>query len=206
MMLMTSVVLLALNLLMAVQLSRAKAESAYLSATITDLEARIPDPIVLLQSRLLGRQLPPLEFPRIHGDETATFHSVAGASSRRWHIVILFSPFDCLECFREVPFWSELGNLAPDELSVIGVATGQGTTGMREFIGRENVEIPVLLDAGGELFKELQVETGIVTPLKLLVTPHGLVVGAHRTTFDDATAQEEYAAFVRSIVIASNDR
>jgi hypothetical protein len=201
-----STTLLVLNVFLAAKLLRASAEIEFLHGTVANLESRTPPPAAVLRSTFVGKIAPRVELPQVFGEGTAAMPGL-GADSAVWHVLILFTPFDCLECFAEVPFWRQLRDLAPGHLGVLGVATGHGAVGIREFLQREKVGIPVFHDPEGELFEAIGVEAGVVTPLELLVGPGGVIFGADRSSFGDRNVEEAYERSLRLILgVAADSR
>jgi peroxiredoxin len=102
-----------------------------------------------------GSEAPGFRLPSLAGEE------VDLASYRGKVVVLNFWATWCPPCVAEMPSLQRLHRaLGPEGLAVVTVSTDEDEEALREFVTRHGLDLPVLLDPGGEVASSAYRTTG----------------------------------------------
>lgn len=183
----------------------------YLAYEILTLRTQVYDANIALSQRrhttvydnnsihsLTGSYFPGFTFPFVDSIDTLTFPEANGKS---FYIFVLFTPFDCPVCFKEIPLWNYLGNHLEFPVEVIGIIASETKEMASHFVTNNEILIPVLFDEKGELLDNLNILYSGLTPLKILTTSNGYILNISTTTYDDALEQTRYKDLLSQIAL-----
>lgn len=160
------------------------------------VNAQIPDN----QKFFCGMRIPQFSLPYIDRNNSKLRFSFPEPANNSFYLFIFFTPWDCLPCFEEVPFWNELKTNFNNRLKVVGISTATSREVLRHFTVQNGISIPTLFDEGNILFTKLGLANSGITPIKILTTSKGIILQAGLTTRNDSNRQAEYLKLLEDII------
>lgn len=80
--------------------------------------------------------------------------------------VLIFFDVNCSYCTKDIPLWLEMYEQSKTrDVTILGITTGANREDVSEYVRKNNLQFPVLLDQRQELFTQLKISA---TPTKIL--------------------------------------
>ena len=162
-----------------------------LRAGITAISQTLPTEMEQYLLFAHGKSMPAFSLPTVTGSGNVE-HTVGEETDGSWGVYIFFRLSDCPTCLDEIPYWAELGEAFGDRARIAAISTDLDAHLTRTFVESRDIQIPVALDAAGDVFATLELTNARITPLKFVVNPNGVIVHVSDSTFSNVDAQQRY--------------
>ena len=127
----------------------------------------------------IGKQAPDFESQTITG-EAIQLKMLQGKP-----LVLIFSASWCPDCVREIPYFQEAHNKYP-QLQMLLIDSGENIGDVQAFIENQNISIPVLLDAKGEISDQYDI---YAIPSAFFLDKNGIIQTHLIDVFDEAQVE-----------------
>lgn len=112
------------------------------------------------------------------------------------HIFILLTKGDCYDCYQDIPFWNNLGDIS-SRVQPFVIIKPEDQKYMFEFIKGQNINVPILIDINNEIFTILDNIFNAYTPICLFVNDKGVVMAATKSNYGNKESQNSYLDYIR---------
>ena len=144
-----------------------------------------------------GTVIPAFTLPSVSSESSFEF---SPQEKGTFYLYILFTPHDCQDCFKEIPFWNQLRETYKSTIQVIAIGAG-GSRGMvNNFVNQNEVHVPTFYDQDDKLYKYLGLNRSFLTPAKILVNSKGTILHLAPSTHNDIRLQEEYVQLLERLI------
>ena len=144
-----------------------------------------------------GTVIPAFSLPSVSNE---TFFEFSPQEKGTFYLFILFTPRDCQDCFKEIPFWNRLRETYKNIIQVIAIGAGGSRTMVNNFVKQNEIRVPTFYDQDDKLFKHLGLDRGFLTPVKILANSKGTILHLGPSTHNDTKLQEEYNRLLERLI------
>jgi peroxiredoxin len=111
---------------------------------------------------LIGKTITPVPLNTLDGDE------VDLGKIESDYIVLIFFSTDCPYCVKDLPLWQKIYERSVSRnISLFGITSEVNEQAISEYVVRQDISFPVLLDQEKKLFAQFQI---VGTPTKVLLS------------------------------------
>jgi thiol-disulfide isomerase/thioredoxin len=139
--------------------------------------------------------VPQFEMPIVNGNGRYIY---TPNNYNRYYLFIIFTPWDCINCLKEIPFWNAIEKKIGNKIEVIGISTAENIRLLKYFIDNNNVQIITLYDEKEIIMGHILSNAKNMTPIKVLVDKSGTIID--ETPSLNGKAQVEYLNRIKKII------
>lgn len=144
-----------------------------------------------------GTVIPAFSLPSVSNESSFEF---SPQEKGPFYLFILFTPRDCQDCFKEIPFWNRLGETFKNIIQVVAIGAGGSRMMINNFGKLNEIHVPTFYDQNDKLFKCLGLDRSFLTPAKILVNSKGTILHLGPSTHNDTRLQEEYVQLLERLI------
>lgn len=142
------------------------------------------------------KQMPSFDMPIVNGNGRYVFKP---NMYNKYYLFILFTPWDCTTCLKEIPFWNKIRKEFEGNLEVIAIGAANSINMLRHFLENNNIQITTLFDEDENLMRKVLLNSRYSTPLKILVNKNGLVLDETPTL--PSSLQNIYLEYLKKLIL-----
>ncbi len=159
--------------------------------------AILENPYTKAQKDYFGTVIPPFSLDSAIGGTSFAF---SPEEKGPFYLFIFFTPWDCQDCFKEIPFWNRIAENFGDKMRVIAIASGDSRAMIEYFVKKNGIKIPAYYDENENLFNQLGLRSNFLTPAKIITNSKGTILHISPSTRQNIKLQEEYITLLNRLV------